>query len=697
MATITATKTGNWSDTTVWDLARAPLDGDTVLAVTYTITFDVDVNQANTTLNATSGNFRYSSAGTRNVTANANVGNHSTTGLIQNTSTGTLNFTGAITGGNGSYAYGANNASSGTITITTCTGGNGFSAYGANNASSGTITITTCTGGSGGSAYGANNASSGTITITTAIGNDYGPGGTHSNSCPGVFANNTVGQVTRVYAIQFGAHGQCPIAGPAQMVSDASNQAVFVTNYSGSTRTLTPSGASADFPAESDVRYGVDFDNGDQTGTCYVPSASNVALGISVDATTGTAVLTAAAAAAAIWDVARSSHDTDGTFGDVAEWAGVGGGLTAQEVRDAMKLAPTAGSPAAGSIDAYVDAILADTGTDGVVLASTQGMITWDQQAISANIDGDAALIITNANVTGYGIRTSGNLYGIYNTGGISAGAITGSLSGSVGSVTGAVGSVGSGVTLAPTQGMITWDQQTISANINGDAALVVTNSNITGLGARIQGNLGDVSGDITGNLSGSVGSVTAGVTISGTLTTLDAIWAKIQKWLRLALRKDSAVATDHATELTEINANGGSGAGSYANITDSQEAISDRIGTATVTVVSPVSANGTAITVIRGDDYLLTDGRQLAWTSASWPTLTGGTVKLRIKFGKNATVTEYSATLTGAQACYVALTTTQTAAMVPGVYNFDLQATLSNLSTVTLVQGVLNVREDVR
>ena len=32
-----------------------------------------------------------------------------------------------------------------------------------------------------------------------------------------------------------------------------------------------------------------------------------------------------------------------------------------------------------------------------------------------------------------------------------------------------------------------------------------------------------------------------------------------------------------------------------------------------------------------------------------------------------------------------------------PGVYNFDLQATLSNLSVVTLVQGVLNVREDVR
>ena len=49
---------------------------------------------------------------------------------------------------------------------------------------------------------------------------------------------------------------------------------------------------------------------------------------------------------------------------------GGGTGLTAQEVRDAMKLTPTAGDPAAGSVDLHLDDILADTGTDGVVVAA---------------------------------------------------------------------------------------------------------------------------------------------------------------------------------------------------------------------------------------------------------------------------------------------------------------------------------------
>ena len=45
----------------------------------------------------------------------------------------------------------------------------------------------------------------------------------------------------------------------------------------------------------------------------------------------------------------------------------------AQEVRDAMKLAPSAGDPAAGSVDAHLDDILVDTGTTlpGLIAAGT--------------------------------------------------------------------------------------------------------------------------------------------------------------------------------------------------------------------------------------------------------------------------------------------------------------------------------------
>ena len=46
---------------------------------------------------------------------------------------------------------------------------------------------------------------------------------------------------------------------------------------------------------------------------------------------------------------------------------------------------------------------------------------------------------------------------------------------------------------------------------------------------------------------------------------------------------------------------------------------------------------------------------------------------------------------------CYIELTDTQTAAMTPGAYAYDLQATLSNSSIVTLVQGLLLVTADVR
>jgi hypothetical protein len=54
---------------------------------------------------------------------------------------------------------------------------------------------------------------------------------------------------------------------------------------------------------------------------------------------------------------------------------------------------------------------------------------------------------------------------------------------------------------------------------------------------------------------------------------------SKLLKYVQLILRKDAAIATDNATELTAINADGGSGAGAYANTTDALEAQRDNMG----------------------------------------------------------------------------------------------------------------------
>ena len=132
---------------------------------------------------------------------------------------------------------------------------------------------------------------------------------------------------------------------------------------------------------------------------------------------------------------------------------------------------------------------------------------------------------------------------------------------------------------------------------------------------------------------------------------------------------------------------------GSYASGTAGY--VLGAINPANVTITSPVATDGTAINLVRGDDYANADGRALTFTGATWPTLTSGTVALKVATG--ATITTYTGTVTGAQACRVELTDTQTAALAPGIYNYDLEATLAGGSVVTLVQGSLRVAADVR
>jgi hypothetical protein len=59
---------------------------------------------------------------------------------------------------------------------------------------------------------------------------------------------------------------------------------------------------------------------------------------------------------------------------------------------------------------------------------------------------------------------------------------------------------------------------------------------------------------------------------------------AKLLKYIQLLARNDAAIKTDNATEFTAINANGGSGGGTFDNLTDSTEAIRDRGDAAWIT-----------------------------------------------------------------------------------------------------------------
>lgn len=93
-----------------------------------------------------------------------------------------------------------------------------------------------------------------------------------------------------------------------------------------------------------------------------------------------------------------------------------------------------------------------------------------------------------------------------------------------------------------------------------------------------------DSSIDDTGLEAGAVAAINA--TVDTALTDYDpptraeltsdinSVLAKLQGYVQLLARSDAAIATDLSTELGEINADEGSGAGDYDNATDSQEAL---------------------------------------------------------------------------------------------------------------------------
>ncbi len=131
---------------------------------------------------------------------------------------------------------------------------------------------------------------------------------------------------------------------------------------------------------------------------------------------------------------------------------------------------------------------------------------------------------------------------------------------------------------------------------------------------------------------------------------------------------------------------------GSYA--TGSAGAALGRIGSNTVTVVSPVSTDGD-ISLTYGDDYYTTDAQSLSFSGTNWPVITGGTVSLRVQGSSG--VVAITGTVTSGSACTVEVTQANTYSIGVGVWDYDLEAVLTNSHVRTLQSGLCTVAQDVR
>jgi len=277
------------------------------------------------------------------VTGNVTGGANSSKYGIFNNSTGSVTVTGNVTGGSGASAHGIHNLSTGSVTVTgNVTGGSGSSAIGVNNHSSGTVTVTgNATGGAVGTGIQNN---TGTLSVTgnaiasfyirgitsggagpidligTAIGNDWKLGDP-GNVIEGISGhpNGSIFRRVTVSAIKYGAYGSPPTSGNVFIKKTATSTATMTDN-DGNLVTLVTSDSICDFPAVSNVRLNTAFDNSNKVGTCAVPAAAAVSLGVAVDNTTGTAILDGASVRAAI---GMSSANLDTQIGNIptSVWA----------------------------------------------------------------------------------------------------------------------------------------------------------------------------------------------------------------------------------------------------------------------------------------------------------------------------------------------------------------------------------------
>ena len=291
------------------------------------VTLTANVTHKSVSLAVNCLSFSSASPATATIVGNCTGGSTNDGVAVVNTSSGTLNITGNVTGG-AARAYGANNTGIGTITIVgNITGGSGtVNPYGVNNNSTGVINATgNVTGGSAASGSGIVNVSSGTIIVVGNISANVASGVlnnstgiitstgdiTATNSASGLTSANTAASVKVSGSLIGSANGFPAVYASKYLVDPTPTTAKFRQAKNGSTTysDFFTADNSLGQAAITDVRFGTVYASGALTGVAYIPTASSVAFGVPVDATTGTATLTAADVRAAI-GLATANLDT---------------------------------------------------------------------------------------------------------------------------------------------------------------------------------------------------------------------------------------------------------------------------------------------------------------------------------------------------------------------------------------------------
>lgn len=296
MADVRATKTGNWSDVTVWNTGSLPQAGDDVYSNTFTVTIDQNVNvlsirnSSGTSITA-GGGFICSTARTITLTGSGVIAG-ATASIncltLSHTSGNTVTLTGSVLGGTGASAIGVAVTSTGTTNITgNITGGsNSAGAHGLAITNAATVSITGNIFGSPvvGTSYGVASQTTAATSITIS-------GTLTGASGPAVFSSTTAPfTVTGPFLSSSSGYFPMAISGPVTLSPISNNQMRFRNQANTADVFLYSADVTGGQPAASNVRAGVTYGVGNSlTGTCAIPSASSVAAGVPVGNTVGTA------------------------------------------------------------------------------------------------------------------------------------------------------------------------------------------------------------------------------------------------------------------------------------------------------------------------------------------------------------------------------------------------------------------------